>query len=89
MPKKPVNEPSKSLREFLSDAFPAYRTKRGKLDVQRLACALGVSNETLYRAFRLDWMSVRLAENIMASSVQEASSRSQYRPSSSRSSAKT
>ena len=40
MPNTPVDEPSKSLREFLSDAFPAYRTKRGKLDVQRLACAL-------------------------------------------------
>ena len=52
----------------------------GGASMLRVAKAARASNETLYRAFRLDWMSVRLAENIMASSVQEASSRSQYRP---------
>lgn len=80
MPTTSVNDAPKPLREFLSDEFPAFRTKRGKLDIQRLACALGVSNETLYRALRLDWMSVRVAEHIMAFSVHEASKRSQYRP---------
>jgi hypothetical protein len=34
--------------------LPAYRTKRGKLDVPRLSDELGKSEEAIYRWFRQD-----------------------------------
>lgn len=40
------------LYVFLSDIFPTYRTVLGKFDVLRLAQALGLSHEAIYKWLR-------------------------------------
>ncbi len=57
--------PYGELYDVLVRAFPEHRTVQGLFDIPRLAKDIGVSHETIYRAVRMDKLSVKVANRII------------------------
>ncbi|WP_114285281.1 hypothetical protein [Candidatus Halocynthiibacter alkanivorans] len=53
------------LYDLITYKFPEYRTRQGILDIPRLAWELGFSNQTMYRSFTDNRLSLRVAQYLI------------------------